>query len=118
MAGSQSNDNTFVTFIEPVWGIRALARILLSYHRQGVTTVRQAITRWAPPTENDTAAYITTVARTLNLNPDEQTDFSAPSVLLRLVTAVIRQENGCQPYSLETIAHAIKLALPDNVQTD
>jgi len=58
------NDDAFFQFAEPKWGIRALARVLISYQdRHGLRTVRGIVSRWAPPVENKTSSYIDHVAR-------------------------------------------------------
>ena len=56
---SDQTDPTFCIFDEAVMGIRALMKILLTYrftHKK--TSVDDIISRWAPPSENDTNAYI------------------------------------------------------------
>ena len=43
---------------------------LLTYQRQhGLDTVKGILNRWAPPSENDTGAYVQTVSRALGLRP-------------------------------------------------
>lgn len=101
-------DASFVQFTDAKFGIRAIARILLSYERQGYNTVRQIINRWAPPNENNTDAYIAAVAHDCHLGVDEAMDVQA--LLAPLVTAIIQHENGSQPYPLETIAQGVALA--------
>jgi len=55
-------DKEFFTFATPVYGIRALARTLITYQdRHGLRTIRQIISRWAPPVENDTESYVKAV---------------------------------------------------------
>lgn len=50
-------DRGFVTFAEPKWGYRALFVILEGYMiRHGLVTIRGIIGRYAPPSENATAA--------------------------------------------------------------
>ena len=45
-------------FYNVTWGLRAILEDLLTYIvRDGVQTLGAAVERWAPPTENDTAAY-------------------------------------------------------------
>lgn len=101
-------DPAFVQFLAPEWGIRALVRVLRTYEGRGLHSVRQIISRWAPPTENDTEAYITAVANEIGISPDVpiETRIHLP----KLLTAIIRHENGQQPYSVETIAKGIALA--------
>lgn len=99
-------DPEYFQFTEPVYGIRALARVLLNYSkRHGLNTVSGIINRWAPETENPTASYISAVAKRLNVHPDEPINISGR--LVELTTAIIRQENGTQPYPPELIADGV-----------
>lgn len=55
----QDIDSSFCVFTAPVYGIRALAKVLINYKRiHGLNTVRQIVSRYAPPNENQTTAYI------------------------------------------------------------
>lgn len=52
-------DKDFVTFDEMKYGVRAICKILQTYQtKYHLQTVEQIIERWAPPSENNTAAYI------------------------------------------------------------
>ena len=105
-------DKDFVQFIAPEWGIRAMYRILMNYrNRYGLKTIPQIIDRWAPPTENETGAYILSVAKKLGVNP-QYLDLQALDISQypALIEAIIFHENGQQPYSPETIAKGIALA--------
>lgn len=104
-------DPSFCVFVSPAFGIRALAKVLLNYKRiHGLNTVRQIISRYAPPNENQTAAYIQSVAKQLGVFPDTIIDIEERGVLTVFIKAVIRMENGIQPYSGETIQRGIELA--------
>lgn len=105
---AEQTDSAFVQFTTPEYGIRALARVLQSYANQGFTSVADIIGRYAPSNENDTGAYINAVAHALNVQPG--TPLDVRSVLPRLIPAIIRHENGIQPYSAEIIAKGISLA--------
>ena len=95
--------------IDPIYGIRALAKLLNNYQsRYGLNTIRELITRWAPPIENITAAYIANVARIVGIDADKQ--ITVDDYLPSLVPAIIQHENGDQPYSREQIAEGIRLA--------
>lgn len=112
MAEDQSGDRRFVVFTDPVWGIRALAKVLMTYNRAyEIKTVRGFINRWAPPVENDTGAYVRQVARALSVDPDEPIDISKPSVLKALTIAIIKHENGRCIYSDEVITQGIMKAI-------
>ena len=104
-------DPAFCVFKEPKYGIRALAKVLINYKKiHGLNTVRQIITRYAPPNENLTNAYIKTVAEQIGVYPDTIIDIEVCGVLTVFIKAVIRMENGIQPYSDETIQQGIELA--------
>lgn len=113
---SDGTPGRFTTFDTPAHGIRALARILMTYHRRyGLSSVAGIINRWAPPSENDSGAYVRHVAAQLGVEPDEDLPFDRPEVarlILRdLAAAIIRHENGEQPYDMEVIEAGVDLAL-------
>ncbi|MDT0140843.1 structural protein P5 [Acidovorax sp. PRC11] len=112
MAADQNSDPRFVVFTAPVWGLRALAKVLLSYQRKyGLNTPAKIIGRWAPPAENDTGAYARQVARALGVGVDDVVDLQDPGVLARIVPAIVQHENGQQPYPADLIDQAVRLAL-------
>lgn len=97
----------FVTFTAPEYGIRAMVRVIRAQVARGNDTLRKLITAWAPPSENDTAAYVAAVAAETKLAPDAPLDLDQS--LPALVAAIIRHENGSQPYAPELIARGIAL---------
>lgn len=112
MAADQSSDKRFVVFVAPHWGIRALAKVLLSYQRKhGLKTIRGIIDRWAPPVENNTDAYVDQVAKACGVEPDDTIDIHNKAVMRELVTSIIKHENGKQPYGAAVIELGLDLAL-------
>lgn len=104
-------DQDFVTFTAPEYGIRAICRTLLTYQNiDQCKTIRQLIDRWAPPYENNTAAYVTAVSQDCGVGPDEPVNVQMAAVMTPLVEAIIRHENGQQPYPPDLIAKALSLA--------
>lgn len=106
MAPDQSADSRFIVFIAPEFGIRAMARVLKNYIANGFTTVESIINRWAPPAENDTGAYVRAVASQLGVNPNAPI---GAAQMPALIAAIIKHENGQQPYPPEVIAMGIEL---------
>ncbi|MGH6959718.1 MAG: structural protein [Dongiaceae bacterium] len=105
------SDPAFFVFEAPLWGIRAMAVILRNYQRRhGLKSLAQIIARWAPASENDTAGYVAAVSKAMGIGPRAQLDLSDGATLRALIAAIIRHENGPQPYDLETIDLAIDLA--------
>lgn len=107
----QNTDGTFEQFTEDKYGIRALSIILRNYHKiHGLQTLREYISRWAPPGENDTSSYLTVVCAALNIDPDVHFDVADPILLSGLVGAIIEHENGYQPYERDVLNGGIGLA--------
>ena len=103
-------DKEFCVFTKPEYGIRAMAKILLNYKNiYKIHTVGGIIHRWAPPSENNTVAYINHVSKELKVDTDETIDVSNKNIMLVLIKAIIKHENGKQPYSDETIMKGIEL---------
>lgn len=106
--GSVGDDGAFIVFSSAEYGIRALGKLLLNYERlYGLDTVESIISRYAPSIENDTGSYIDSVASGLGVHAAESVDIG--SVLPGLVRAIIRHENGVQPYSDELISRGLGL---------
>lgn len=101
------SDARFVCFDSPVNGIRAMAIVLYSYHHvHGIVHLEDVIDRWSPPRENDTEALQAALSSLLG------TAYTiGPENIHRLVKALIRIENGIQPYTDETIQRGIRNAL-------
>jgi len=93
------DDKDFCQFESAAFGIRALARTLITYQdKHGLRTIRGIITRWAPPADNNnTAAYIASVARQTGHEPDEELNLHHYEDILTMVQAIIRVENGREP---------------------
>ncbi|HHT2967464.1 TPA: structural protein [Citrobacter koseri] len=107
----QRTDKAFCQFSTPEYGIRAMSIILRNYQRKyGLNTVAGIIKRWAPPNENDTQAYINSVAQATGVSPDQKIDTSDSRFMMKLLQAIIKHENGSQPYSFDTFVRAVELA--------
>ncbi len=89
-----STDKAFKQFKTPAWGYRAVFVLLDSYSRKGFLTLRQMITRYAPPSENNTENYIRYVAQNAVVNPEAPLDVNDRNVMVLVVAAISRMENG------------------------
>lgn len=105
-------DKEFCTFETALYGLRALAKLLLNYsERYRLNTCRGIISRFAPASENNTKAYVKAVAGHLGLEPDEP--FEVKKKLLPLMQAIIAHENGASyagHYSQGELEKAIAMA--------
>lgn len=105
------SDGRFCRFQTPAFGIRAIARVLITYRdRHGINTIRDAINRWAPPAENDTAAYIAHVAAKCGVTPVQPVDLGSYQIARPLVETIILHECGQQPYTPAQIDKGLTLA--------
>ena len=124
-ACEEQTDNNFVQFQNMAYGYRAVWKTLQSYYNRFETqgkpfTVRNIISRWAPPNENDTEAYIRFVLKTAKLNGEE--DLLPPSCvasyggLSRLIVAMTCMECGVPRTQVDTeaICRGYRLAFPEN----
>lgn len=106
---AEQTDSAFFQFVSPVYGIRAMAKIIDSYKRRGVVSVDQIISTWAPPSENNTQSYINSVYSQTGwpqgfIPVKEEGDYIA------LIEAIIKHENGLNPYDRDTVAEGIALS--------
>jgi hypothetical protein len=87
-------EGRFATFKTMEHGLAALMKLLVVYREShGLTTVRGIIDRWAPPTENNTSAYVLAVSRALFVDPDETLP-DAADTYVALAHAIAAHECG------------------------
>ena len=126
-ATTTQTDKDFVQFQNMAYGYRAAWRILNTYYkklkeRKKHFTVENIIHRWAPPTENDTKAYIRTVLTLTSIGGKENllppSNTSGYYKLSRLLAAMTVIENGIRMSQVDTeaIFQGYKLAFPENAQ--
>lgn len=115
---SPPSDGRFCRCIAAVYGIRMIARILITYQDERkaadgskIDTVREIIERWAPPSDkNNTLAYAAHVRQVLGLDLGETLDVHDYAVMRPLVEAIILHENGVMPYTAAQIDKGLVLA--------
>ena len=90
--GRKGGGSDFCQFISMEYGIRAAFCLLRTYAtKYRLTCVRDIITRWAPPSENSTTAYIHHVCQLTGFGGNQRlTEKDWP----RLVKAMARIECG------------------------
>lgn len=106
-----SVEDRFERFVSPEYGIRALARVLITYQdKHGLATVRDIIGRWAPPTENNSGAYIDRVAQALKTGAMDRVDVHEYWTMKALVVAIIAHENSGYAYPDAVVDAGLALA--------
>lgn len=102
------DDKGFIIFDTVENGIRAAAKTLDTYSRNGYNTIEKIIARWAPAVENNVESYVSHVEKNSGINRKAIIVKSRDYV--KLLGAMIKHENGQQPYSVETIAAGVALS--------
>lgn len=111
---SPQSDKEFEQFESMTMGVRAGLKILRNYitgydgHRQPIDTIEGIITRWAPPSENDTRKYIDRVSALTGIHPRQTLWFNRRRDIVAIVDAMIRVECG-QPIDTKIIESAYDL---------
>lgn len=91
----EQNDKSFFVFVAPEWGYRAAIRTLQNYQRMyGLTTIRDWISRWAPPRENDTENYIAFVCKRVEMPADAKPNITNKVIMCKIIEAMSYMENG------------------------
>lgn len=122
--GSKNSQQTrFCEFEDAAFGIRAIARTLITYHdkrkaRDGskIDTVTEVIERWAPAFENNVPAYASQVRKVVSehlgrpLEVMEQLDFRDYNVMKGLVVGIIAHENAGYAYPDEVVDEGLRRA--------
>ncbi len=111
-AARHQRDPEFVQFADPVYGFRAMARILRRYRDRGTDTVAAIVSTWAPPgVRNHTAAYIDDVAGRLDVAPHQTLDLAPGSRLEEsLIRALAIHETGYWAWNDDQLRRGIALA--------
>ena len=90
-----SRDRAFKEFESMAWGYRAMFMLLDSYRRRHrLGTLRQMLSRYAPPTENFTEGYIRFIVQHTGIGADEVVDTRNQSDMIPIVAAMSEIENG------------------------
>lgn len=92
--GNLRPGGNFAQYPDMQAGLTALDNNLQSYGKQGINTVAGVISKWAPPNENDTNAYIKDVSQRLGVDPNQKIDLTNPLVRQSLSTMIALHENG------------------------
>lgn len=101
-------DGRFAVFSSMSEGIKALAMQIKRYDAQGIDSVREIISKFAPPNENNTQAYIKSVAARLKKDPDAPLNLNDNNTLKALIEAIIAIEVGKGQVNSDVINSALQ----------
>jgi hypothetical protein len=110
-------DAAFCQFKSLEWGWRAAFYLLTRtyYHKYRLYTIRGIVSKWAPPSENKTEAYIANVSALTGILPDEPLGIPSvqPSRWMMVATAMAIQENGTESLDYFAMMRGWALARSD-----
>lgn len=108
-----SQDTAFKQFSSMAYGFRAMFVLLhYYYHRLGLKTVRQIISRYAPESENNTNAYVKWVSDAIFKGADIPIDIASRDEMVLIVAAMAKVENG-YPANIDDIIEGWNLYRQD-----
>ena len=97
------SDPAFEQFITMAYGYRCALYLLRKYIGQGHNTIRKIVTKWAPPSENNTASYVNSVATRTGIGADTMLSRDDSERLCKIAWAMAWSENGRPPASMDDI---------------
>ena len=100
----------FARFSSEEEGIAALVRQLRLYQQRGIDTLEEIVKKYAPPSENNTQAYIASMARWTGLSAGEKLDMNDPDTVRKLIQGISRKEGRYTPLSEGQIMTGISIA--------
>ncbi len=104
----------FSTFASPQDGLSALSRQLQLYGDRGNNTLNGILHTYAPRSENKTQSYIDAVSKQTGFGSRDRLNLHSPEVLEKLIPAIIKHENGTQPFSRDDILQGINESVTDD----
>lgn len=108
-----SQDSAFKQFTTMAYGYRAMFTLLYTYQKKhGISTIADAIIRYAPSIENHTTAYIDAVSEWSGVPATSHITTTNADVMIPIVAAMSRVENGV-PAVMSEVEAGWKLFIED-----
>ncbi len=100
-----SQDKRFAQFRSMPYGYRALIKLLQNYRKlHNCQTLADFINRWAPPSENNTSAYVKAVATEMQVPTILVIDIEDKATMVAQAAAISHHENGVKANRAEVLA--------------
>lgn len=90
----KSTDKSFRQFISMPFGYRAMFVLLRNYIKNGNNTIFKMINTWAPPSENATSVYVTTVEKNSGIDKHKIITVNDLDSLTKIISGMSAVENG------------------------
>ena len=116
LSSSPEGEKSFCVFESMAYGWRAAFVILCKtyYGKYKLKTIRALITRWAPPKENNTEAYIRRVTDRIGIGPDRElgSPQEHPAQWMMIAMAMAIVECGTAQLDYLSMLKGWELAVP------
>ena len=109
--GDVGEEDSFIKFEDPRYGVRAADKVLSTYGRDyGIDTIEDVISRYAPPSDdNPTQAYIDFVSGKTGIGRSEEIDLQDPELRARLLSPMAMLESRTEISPQEVLAQIASL---------
>lgn len=105
--GQVGENKGFSVFIDIEHGFRAAYKLMMTYaNKYKAYSIAEIVTRWSPPTENNTQKYIDFVASKLNKSPYMPLSNNDYPLLIKAMADM----EGKNSYTLQDVKNGIALA--------
>lgn len=102
----------YAMFATPEAGLAATIKNLRAQQQvHGLDTVQSIISKWAPPSENNTAGYISDVVKRTGFGANQKLNLDDPKTVAPLISSIIKHEGNGAAYSDEMINKAVAAQL-------
>lgn len=95
-AGKVDNplESAFESFSTMAYGLRAAIRNANTHWTRGKKSIAQLVSIWAPPSENNTTAYVAAVAKAAGIASNVPFVWGNNDTTAKVLLAIFRHENG------------------------
>jgi len=87
-------DTAFESFDTMSNGVRAALKNAFTQWNRGKNTIAELVSVWAPPSENNTSAYVATVAKAAGISASKEFMWGNNDTTAKIMYAIFLHENG------------------------
>ncbi|MET3132235.1 hypothetical protein AAKU55_002505, partial [Oxalobacteraceae bacterium GrIS 1.11] len=106
--GDMPTKDGFAAFPTPEAGLRAMIKNLQAQQSvHGLNTIKDIISRWAPPSENNTGAYIAAMEKETGFGANQPLDLRDKKTVAPLVSGIIKHEGNSAGFSKSMVEDSV-----------
>jgi hypothetical protein len=110
--GNAPRSDGYAVFPTMEAGLSAAVQNLVAQQtKHGLNTISGIITKWAPPSENNTASYISDLSKRTGFAADQPLNLKDPKVVAPLISGIVRHEGNASGVTEEMISRVVTAQL-------